>query len=150
MRVFRPLIFLKQRHSWLSLVSSSLVSSILESPEVKHNRYDDITKLIDDYLAGRTRAEQVSQYALKLLVARDFDKLDKRIRYTTYLLLDLHDEGKPWSPGADELRECRTILVDESVPLPRFLEQKLESRLTRRVRREVEKIARTQLCADEQ
>jgi len=115
-------------------------------PDINHDRYkQEVITVIDNYLERRTSSTHTSEWALKLFVSRDFERFPKRMRYAICLILDLHDEGKPWCPTPEELKNCKSILLDESVPLPPFVEVKLKSRTTRGARKELEDIVRKRL-----
>lgn len=106
------------------------------------SKLQETITVIDDYLVGRITATRASDWALKLVVSPDFERLPKRMRYAVHLIFDLHDEGKPWCPTQEELKNCKNILLDESVPLPPFVEVELKSSTRRGLRKEIKALHR--------
>lgn len=71
---------------------------------------------IDGYLAGRVTAEEASDWALKALIQDDFDDHPSNIGYAIVLLCDLDDEGQPWYPTVEELKEAQRLLLEGQDP----------------------------------
>ena len=95
---------------------------------------DQLIGRIDDFLAGRTSAEEVSDWALEVFRELDMSTVPENVLYGVHLVADLHDTGEPWCPSADELRECRQLLLENGdIPAGRFQIGRLKS-LSRRGR----------------
>jgi hypothetical protein len=67
--------------------------------------------MIDEYLVGRLTAEEVSAWALKVVVTSAWGDLPEAERHAVHLLFDLHDgEDTAWAPGREALKRCRDRL----------------------------------------
>ena len=95
-------------------------------------------KIIDNYLTGKINGNEASDWALQVITSSVFDKLPERVRASIYFVLDLHDEGEPWCPTPEKLRECKDGLVNDSGPLP-YNEIKLKAKTTRGALKEIKK-----------
>ena len=66
---------------------------------------------IGDYLDGALSAEDVSDWALDVIVkTKDLDELDVNVLGAIQCLLDLNDKGESWCPGREELEEWKMKL----------------------------------------
>ena len=117
--------------------------------DVNYDKYKQgAITVIDDYIAGKTSAKSAADWALKLVISSDFERLPKRICYAVHLIFDLHDEGKPWCPTKEELKNCKKILLNESVTLPPFVDVELKSRTRRGLRKEIRALHRKMKSGD--
>ena len=67
--------------------------------------------MIDEYLGGALTAEDVSAWALNVVVTPEWEHLPEAERHAVHLLFDLHDgEEAPWAPSREALERCRDHL----------------------------------------
>jgi len=64
---------------------------------------------IDSYLNGETTAQEASDWALKIIISKEFEQLPPNITEAILTLFDLHDidiPGASWVPDRDALLQC--------------------------------------------
>lgn len=72
-------------------------------------------EMLHDYLEGKISKEIVHQWALKIVVSNEFDKLrveDELLSETVHALFDLHHEGgdEKFNPTIEELEYYKNCL----------------------------------------
>jgi hypothetical protein len=75
---------------------------------------EKVIKVIEDYLKGAISPKKVSDWALDVIRASNWEKLPEDVSGAIHLLFDLHDEGQAWCPSREELEQCKAELKKNS------------------------------------
>ena len=68
---------------------------------------------IDSYLNGETTAKEASDWALEIVISKEFEQLPPDITEAIHNLFDLHDidiPGTTWVPDRNALLQCKNEL----------------------------------------
>ncbi|OGP79239.1 MAG: hypothetical protein A2V86_08375 [Deltaproteobacteria bacterium RBG_16_49_23] len=76
---------------------------------------EEALEMLNGYLSGKLSKEIIYQWALKIVISDEFDKLrvkDELLSGVIHALFDLHHEGEEekFNPTADELEYYRNCL----------------------------------------
>jgi hypothetical protein len=77
------------------------------------NYRDRTIQMIDRYLDGEITAREASDWALKLVISKEWDDLASDITNAVQCLLDLHDIdilNASWVPNREEFLKCKEEL----------------------------------------
>lgn len=71
---------------------------------------------IDLYLMGSLTEKEISSWAQKIIITKEWDNLPPKIKEAFHILFDLHDKDKEWTPSRGELLKLKEYLANQGSP----------------------------------